>query len=55
MFLRDNVKLEGYFFKFCTVIRHLTFLCLESLLQNSFFFFFLLNLRKFNFVICKIY
>lgn len=55
MFLWDNVKSEGDFFKFCVVISFLTFLCLESLLQNSFFFFFLLNLRKINFVIFKIY
>jgi hypothetical protein len=46
MFLWDNVKSEGDFFKFCTVMRHLTFLCLESFLQNSFFFFFFAKFAK---------
>ena len=46
MFLWDNVKLEGDFFKFYVVISFLTFLCLESFLQNSFFFFFFAKFAK---------
>lgn len=46
MFLWDNVKSEGDFFKFCVVISFLTFLCLESLLQNSYIYFFFAKFAK---------